>query len=194
MSNHFFFGTEMNAIENHIAPLLRNLAANVLKWYKNRSTHMFVYIFLMPLVMAGCTRKYFLCITFGCPYNITRRDKAHSQEWLDWADEQADLMPFWVHRSFSWFVSSSSLFSFSINHHQHFFLPKAAGGARWLSGRVSDSGARARHFTPRKYWLITQEAVAPSRHDWKIVDWDVKPQQNQKPQITFIQKDWFVML
>ena len=34
----------------------------------------------------------------------------------------------------------------------------------------------ARHFTPRKYWLITQEAVAPSRYDWKIVDWDVKPQ------------------
>ena len=27
----------------------------------------------------------------------------------------------------------------------------------------------ARHFTPRKYRLITQEAVAPSRHDWKIV-------------------------
>ena len=66
-------------------------------------------------------------------------------------------------------------------------------GARWLSGRVSDSGARgpgsrptaavlcpwARHFTPRKYWLITQEAMAPSRHDWKIVDWDVKPQHNQ---------------
>ena len=37
----------------------------------------------------------------------------------------------------------------------------------------------ARHFTPRKYWLITQEAVAPSRHDWKIVDWDVKPQHEQ---------------
>ena len=37
----------------------------------------------------------------------------------------------------------------------------------------------ARHFTPRKYWLITQEAVAPSRYDWKIVDWDVKPQQKQ---------------
>ena len=41
----------------------------------------------------------------------------------------------------------------------------------------------ARHFTPRKYWLITQEAMAPSRHDWKIVDWDVKPQHNQ-PTIT----------
>ena len=37
----------------------------------------------------------------------------------------------------------------------------------------------ARHVTPRKYWLITQEAMAPSRHDWKIVDWDVKPQHNQ---------------
>ena len=36
----------------------------------------------------------------------------------------------------------------------------------------------ARHFTPRKYWLITQEAMAPSQHDWKIVDWDVKPQHN----------------
>ena len=38
----------------------------------------------------------------------------------------------------------------------------------------------ARHFTPRKYWLITQEAVAPSRQDWKIVDWDVKPQHTKK--------------
>ena len=37
----------------------------------------------------------------------------------------------------------------------------------------------ARHFTPRKYWLITQEAMAPSRYDWKNVDWDVKPQHNQ---------------
>ena len=37
----------------------------------------------------------------------------------------------------------------------------------------------ARHFTPRKYWLITQEVMAPSRYDWKIVDWDVKPQHNQ---------------
>ena len=26
---------------------------------------------------------------------------------------------------------------------------------------------------------MTQEAVAPSRHDWKIVDWDVKPQHKQ---------------
>ena len=37
----------------------------------------------------------------------------------------------------------------------------------------------ARHFNPRKYWLLTQEAMAPSRYDWKIVDWDVKPQHNQ---------------
>ena len=26
---------------------------------------------------------------------------------------------------------------------------------------------------------MTQEAVAPSRHDWKIVDWDVKPEHKQ---------------
>ena len=38
----------------------------------------------------------------------------------------------------------------------------------------------ARHFTPRQYWLITQEALAPSRHDWKIVDWDVKLQHKKK--------------
>ena len=43
----------------------------------------------------------------------------------------------------------------------------------------------ARHFTPRKYWLITQEAMAPSRHDWKIVDRDVKPQHNQPFWCTF---------
>ena len=69
-------------------------------------------------------------------------------------------------------------------------------GARWLSGRVSDSGARGQGFDTyrrrvvslsktlysRKYWLITQEAVAPSRHDWKIVDWDVKPQHKQTKQ------------
>ena len=30
---------------------------------------------------------------------------------------------------------------------------------------------------------MTQEAVAPSRHDWKIVDWDVKPQHKQNKQI-----------
>ena len=40
------------------------------------------------------------------------------------------------------------------------------------------------HFTPRKYWLITQEAMAPSRHDWKIVDWDVKPQHKPTNQLT----------
>ena len=45
----------------------------------------------------------------------------------------------------------------------------------------------ARHFTPRKYWLITQEAMAPSRHDWKIVDWDVKPQHNQPIILQLIQ-------
>ena len=90
-------------------------------------------------------------------------------------------------------VTSHSVFTL-LSFQPHFIrLYPFWGGALWLSGRVSDSGARgpgfeitaavlcpwARHFTPRKYWLITQEAMAPSRHDWKIVDWDVKPQHNQ---------------
>ena len=50
----------------------------------------------------------------------------------------------------------------------------------------------ARHFTLRKYWLITQEAMAPSRYDWKIVDWDVKPQHNQ-PTKSAHKTDFFLM-
>ena len=51
-------------------------------------------------------------------------------------------------------------------------------GSRRLSGRVTDSGLKGRLFETylrpvvcfsktyyRKYWLITQEAMAPSRHD-----------------------------
>ena len=48
----------------------------------------------------------------------------------------------------------------------------------------------ARHFTPRKYWLITQEALAPSRHDWKIVDWDIKPQHKQTNKMTKLRSAW----
>ena len=51
----------------------------------------------------------------------------------------------------------------------------------------------ARHFTPRKYWLITQEAMAPSRHDWKIVDWDVKPQHNQPTNLKNICLGWVLI-
>ena len=31
--------------------------------------------------------------------------------------------------------------------------------------------------------------MAPSRHDWKIVDWDVKPQHKQNKIIIFLLKD-----
>ena len=66
--------------------------------------------------------------------------------------------------------------------------------ARWPSGRASDSGARGRGFDPHSGRRVvslskihlppkstgnTKEAVAPSRHDLKIVDWDVKLKQNQ---------------
>ena len=67
-------------------------------------------------------------------------------------------------------------------------------GARWPSDRVSDSGARGRGSMPISAVLCpwakhiyspksndnTQEAVDPSRHDWKIVEWDVKHQHTKK--------------
>ena len=48
-------------------------------------------------------------------------ESAQQRLWSDWADAQADLIPFWAHRSFSWFLSRSILFSFFINHHQYPF-------------------------------------------------------------------------
>ena len=67
------------------------------------------------------------------------------------------------------------------------------GGARWLSGRSSDSGARGRVFETYLRCVVslsktlytpkstgnTQEAAAPPQKDWKFVDWDVKPQHKQ---------------
>ena len=67
--------------------------------------------------------------------------------------------------------------------------------ARWPSGRASDSGARDRGFDPHSGPRVvslskihlppkntgnTQEGMAASRHDRKIVDWDVKPQPKPK--------------
>ena len=70
-------------------------------------------------------------------------------------------------------------------------------GARWLSGRVSDSGTRGRGFETYRRRVVSLSKTlyspkvlvnypgsgAPSRHDWKIVDWDVKPQHKQILQI-----------
>ena len=71
-------------------------------------------------------------------------------------------------------------------------------GALWLSGRVSDSGARGRGFETyrRRVVSLSKTLYSPkvlvnypgsggsSRHDWKIVDWDVKPQHKQTKQTT----------
>ena len=64
-----------------------NLAANVVKCYKNRNTYLFVYLFQMPLVIAGCARKDFLCITFGCPlrhYQVRFRTPCYCISWTQW--------------------------------------------------------------------------------------------------------------
>ena len=70
----------------------------------------------------------------------------------------------------------------------------------WPSGRAPDSGARGREFDPYSGHLVvslskihlppkkygyTQEGVAPSRHDRKIVDWDEKPEPKQTKQTFF---------
>ena len=34
--------------------------------------------------------------------------KAHSKDWSDWADAQADLSLRWVHKSFSWFYHAAA--------------------------------------------------------------------------------------
>ena len=92
------------------------------------------------------------------------------RRWSDWADAQADLSLRWAHTHFVDFGE------------------RGGSGVECRTPEREVRGSRptsavlfpwARHFTPRKYWLITQEAMAPSRHDWKIVDWDVKPQHNQ---------------
>ena len=84
---------------------------------------------------------------------------------------------------------SSVEFDFRLNQTTHFGVVERGGSVvecgtpeREVRGSIPTAAVLcpwARHFTPRKYWLITQEAVAPSRHDWKIVDWDVKPQHKQ---------------
>ena len=80
-------------------------------------------------------------------------------------------------------------------HLRHVSPASGAGReARLLSGRAPDSGARGRGvrnlhpsycFHEQDTLLPesignTRKAVAPSRHDSKIVDWDVKPQHKTK--------------
>ena len=88
--------------------------------------------------------------------------------WSDWVDAQADLSLHSVHNHFLAGERGGSVVECRTPEREvRGSRPTAAVLCPW-----------ARHFTPRKYWLITQEAMAPSRHDWKIVDWDVKPQHN----------------
>ena len=100
--------------------------------------------------------------------------------WSDWMDAQADPSLRWAHMPFCWFFHEAA----------HIWNLGERGGSvvdcqtpeREVGGSKPTAAMLcpwARHFTPRKYWLITQEAMAPSPYDWKIVDWDVKPQHKQ---------------
>ena len=136
----------------------------------------------------------------------------HEEPWV-----LGSLATRWAHSEYSdqtgWMPRLIWLFS---GHTSHFVGFGERGGSvvecRTPEREVGGSKPTAavlcpwvRHFTPRKYWLITQEAVAPSRHDWKIVDWDVKPQHKQTIllvlsysgsndiQVWFVLKAWFVV-
>ena len=99
---------------------------------------------------------------------------------------------------------SRSFIDLGPNHSDSLFLGERGGSVVECRTREREvRGSRptaavlcpwARHFTPRKYWLITQEAMAPSRYDWKIVDWDVKPQHNQPIIIFTGWLDWAMVL
>ena len=52
-------------------------------------------------------------------------------------------------------------------------------GARWLSGRESDSGAGRRGLETYIRRVVSLGKILYSRHDWKVVDWDVKPKHKQ---------------
>ena len=95
-----------------------------------------------------------------------------SEDWSDWTDAQPDLSLRWTHER-----GGSVVECRNPEREVGDSKPTAAVLCPW-----------ARHFTPRKYWLITQVAVAPSRHDWKIVDWDVKPQHKHTHKHSF---RWF---
>ena len=43
----------------------------------------------------------------------------------------------------------------------------------------------ARHIKSPEYWLVQRNGYLPSRHEWKIVDWGVKPKNNKK-QTTYL--------
>ena len=109
--------------------------------------------------------------------NGTRKGFRHYFEWAHWTQSQLNTL--------------NKLMKVTVFREPNFPYGKGERGGSVVECRTPEREVRgsrrtsavlcpwARYFTPRKYWLITQEAMAPSRHDWKIVEWDVKPQHNQ---------------
>ena len=84
--------------------------------------------------------------------------------------------------SFSWVIMKNALVYPRLRGERGGSVVECRSPEREVGGSKPNAAVLCpwvRHFTPRKYWLITQEALGPSRHDWKIVDWDVKPQHKQ---------------
>ena len=130
-----------------------------------------------------------LCLAWSeTPEDTFCRIVAHLLK-LAWSSDFSILLLTICFRMFDVSASSLPLYHNSSSLQSHIVIGERGGSVvecrtpeREVGGSKPTSAVLcpwARHFTPRKYWLITQEAVAPSRHDWKIVDWDVKPQHKQ---------------
>ena len=86
----------------------------------------------------------------------------------------------------SWWLCTQNLY-------RNFWWSLTVKGAQWLSGRVLDSRLRGRGLKPQRRHCVVSLSKAhlsllrtgstqegPSRHNWKIVDWDVKNQTSKK--------------
>ena len=102
---------------------------------------------------------------------------AHSEDWSDWADAQADLSHRWVHMPFCWFCHKAAQFwQFSCFLRFSSSLQQSLNGSHFDKFHYNDLellfGADGK--------LCQEDNLTSSVPTWlKIVDWDVKPQHKQ---------------
>ena len=80
------------------------------------------------------------------PWVLSYPLSAQRRLWSDWVDAQADQSLRWAHTYFVGFVMSWFMCFISTPSINYCLFLLSYGGARWLSGRVSDSGARGPGF------------------------------------------------
>ena len=122
---------------------LSHLVTKPIKWHVRPAKTLISLGIRIHLVWSVFTVRMKKAWVLSYPLSTLRR------LWSDWVDAQADLSLRCGHRPFCWFCHKAA----------HFWIvtePRSFGpnmevlcmlwGARWLSGRVSDSGARGPGF------------------------------------------------